>query len=211
MATVTFGAGISGARGKFGTAVFQQYGETTMMRPLVTPHDPRTPAQVSSRLRMSAAAEFWKALSDAELAAWEAFAATQTGGAYRIFGGLIAKWLQMNPTETPPTMPPLGPFYGDAPTLGIVASSESGVLTVAASQPNAAGVVTEILVQTLAHKRRKPRKNDWRTATFLNFDASSLTQSLPLEPGAYAVAYRFVKATTGQASVMTTIGSLAVD
>ena len=87
---------------------------------------------------------------------------------------------------------------------------EEGALTLTASQPNAQGVVTEVLTQPLANARRKPRERDWKTAAFVAFAAGSLTRTLALPTGAYAVAYRFVNAATGQATAMAFLGSVAL-
>jgi hypothetical protein len=58
-------------------------------------------------------------------------------------------------------------------------SEGRGVLSLTATQPNAEGVVAEILVQEL------PRVRDWRTGAYLTFAEGSLTQEVPLPDGAH--------------------------
>ena len=85
-----------------------------------------------------------------------------------------------------------------------------GVLTVLASQANAAGVATEIVVQRLPNARRKPRARDWTMAAVVVFTAESLAAEVELPLGTWAVGYRFVRPESGQATAMTFLGSRTV-
>ncbi len=79
-----------------------------------------------------------------------------------------------------------------------------------ASQPNAARVATEILIQRLPNVRRKPRVRDYRTAAVVAFEAGSLTADIPLPLGPYAVAYRLVRPESGQMTEPTPLGAVMV-
>ena len=63
-------------RGKLGGAVFQGGRAGDVVRAHRVGVDPRTPAQVWSRARLSAAARGWHSQSDAAKAAWDTYAAT---------------------------------------------------------------------------------------------------------------------------------------
>ena len=79
----------------------------------------------------------------------------------------------------------------------------------AATSANSAGVVTELLVQPLKNVRRAPGKF-YKSTAFVTFASGSLTYDLPLNPGAYAFAYRFVNPTTGQATGERLLGVVEV-
>ena len=191
--------------------MLQEYGDRLVAREYVVPKDPKTPLQRASRSRMREVGALWRSLDDGENAAWEGFAADDPAGPYRVFLGLASRWLRMNPDVDPPRLPPDGPFLGDTPTLGFDATPGEGVLRVTASQANAEGVVTELIVQAIARKSRKPKARDWKSAGFVTFADGAPTQGVPLKPGAYAVRYRFVRLDTAQASETVTLGKTVVE
>ena len=80
-----------------------------------------------------------------------------------------------------------------------------------ASGPNAAGVVTELLVQPLRSRLRTPVRDRYRGAGFVAFAAGSLTAEIPCKRGAVAVGVRFVRADTGQETGVVELGILEVE
>ena len=209
--------------GKLGNVVFVRSGDGYVVRERVTPANPRTAAQTRARRGFAQASQGWARLTDAEFEAWQAYAEPSGRPANNVYQSLTRKWLAVHGEGTPPTMPPTGPFFGDAVRVRIVEpggrSGESAspldvpnsrLLTLLSDRPNSAGVVVEILVQSLANARRKPRERDWRTAAFVAFTAAAPTAAILLPPGAWAVAYRFVESTTGQATGMAPLGSVTL-
>lgn len=227
--------------GKLGNVVFIRSADGYVVRERVTPANPRTALQTATRREFAIASQGWKGLSDEAFAAWQAFGVSSGRAAYNVHMGLTRKWLAVHNGGTPPTMPPTGPFFGDAVQLQVTPSSsgsswrggrgerleqeeapacvppspapssmtnhiEEGVLTLVSDRPNSPGVVTEILVQRIPHARRKPKARDWKTAGYFAFGSAPV--AIPLAPGAYAVAYRFVNSATGQATAMAELGSV---
>jgi len=87
---------------------------------------------------------------------------------------------------------------------------EPGVVEVAADRPNSAGVMTELLFQPIAHRRRKVKTREWRSAGFVSFVSGGLVVEVPLPAGTYALAYRFVDGGSGQETAMASLGSAVV-
>lgn len=79
-----------------------------------------------------------------------------------------------------------------------------------ASGPNAAGVVTELLVQKLKSLHRKPSLKEYKSRGFVGFAPGALEADVPCAPGAYACAIRFVRAETGQETALVPIGKSVV-
>jgi hypothetical protein len=207
MAKVTTnGLGIE-LRGRAGSAVFSMTANGLSMRPYTIPADPRTPAQMASRARLSRVSQRWKTLTPAQHRAWRDYAATVTrfhsyGGPpyspppHTLFIALGSKFLQVNPDGDIPLLPPAYPFFGD--TVRVSAAGEPGAVVFTATGPNADGILTELLLQPLLHAGRKPKATLYRAESFVAFAPGSLTAAIPVAPGAYAPAYRFVNSLTGQ-------------
>ncbi|HRK22590.1 MAG TPA: hypothetical protein PLX06_12310, partial [Fimbriimonadaceae bacterium] len=119
-------------------------------------------------------------------------------GGIAAFIELTVKFLQNNPAGTIPLVPPTSEFIGDSITVS--ASAGTGMVTFTATAPNAAGIMTELLLQPLANAHREPSKNGYRSKQFFNFSAGVLTRNVTVPAGFYAAGYRFVKASTGQAT-----------
>lgn len=180
---------------------------------LVTRRKPRYKYPVHSdvqaaneRLRLAMAA--WSSLTLDQVQAWRNYGASvrkvdpvtlkeYTQTARTAFCGLTVKYLQANPVGDIPTLPPNDALIGDAVLLAV--APISGGVRFTAGGPNTPGVTTELLVQKLANIRRLPGKF-YKSKAFHAFTSSSLDFDLPLEPGAYAFAYRFVRVATGQAT-----------
>lgn len=173
------------------------------MREAVVPKDPKTPSQIASRKGFGAVAQGWRDLSDEAFAAWEA------AGGYRRYMSLTRKWRSVHPDGAPPIFPPAHPFLGDAVRLALDSPSP-GLLATTADRANSGGVVTEILLQPLAAPRCKPKTRNWRSAGFFPFDGPGARIEIPVAPGAWAVAARFVDEASGQATSDFVLGSVAV-
>ena len=125
-----------------------------------------------------------------------------------LFIGLTAKFLQVAPHGVIPQTPPTRAFTADGITLA--AGSKMGTVTFTASGPNGANVVTELLLQPLAHLYRAPKSNLCRPAAFVNFAGGSLSHRVSAKPGAVAVAVRFINSATGQPSEFVKLGAVLV-
>lgn len=85
-------------------------------------------------------------------------------------------------------------------------SPSAGVITFTASASNASGVTTEMLIQKLPGRNRTPNPEGYLSAAFQAFSSPTLTKNVFVPAGHYAVAYRFVKTATGQATNPVVIG-----
>ena len=217
MAIVKFNAAIEEIRGKSGGANYArtQYGIEFRNNPTVK--KPATPAQIAQRARVSHAGSAFRALTAAQNAAWQAYAATQSfrtrngalvrPSAYSVFMGLYTKFVQVTPDGTL-TAPPTAPFVGD--TITLTATGSNGKVTFTASAANAARVTTELLLQPLANVYRKPQSGSYAGRGFFTFATGSLSHAVETAPGAYAAAYRFVNSATGQEVSRVTLGTVVV-
>lgn len=215
---ITDGFGLK-LHGKVGNVVFAQTRNGLVVRPRTTPRDPRTAAQTASRQRLARASSAWRTLSPAQFAAWRAYAQTLTrvspvGGPpyvpmpHNVFTALAAKFLQVSPDGDIPLDPPAAPFFGDG--IVVTATAEPGAIRFTASGPNASGIVTELLLQPLAHAGRAPKANLYRAQAFVPFASAGDSHTVPAAPGAYAPAVRFVRAATGQDSDLVPLSSVVV-
>ena len=101
-------------------------------------------------------------------------------------------------------MPPTSDFVGDDLTVSV--SAVAGVIRFTPSAPNSPGVVTELMFQKLPNPRRSPVK----FYKSLAFAALVGPLDVPMEPGLYALGYRFVRASTGQMTDMMPVGVVTV-
>ena len=73
MARVTFGNIVAEARGHVGGVVFSRNTGGAYVRQKVSPVQPRTPAQLNQRSRMTEISKVWGTLTEAQRSAWKAF------------------------------------------------------------------------------------------------------------------------------------------
>ncbi len=216
---VKLSAAFADLRGKDGTVVVRKGRSGLVMTPRTTPKNPRSGAQVGSRNNLSKGSKGFANLSAANAAAWNAYGATITrrnkvsGTTYTstgidIYNALTTKFLQVNPTGTPPTTPPTSAFAGDS--LAITATGGAGVVTFTASAANGTNTKTELLLQPLKGKNRTPGSRGYKSRGFNAFATGSLTISVGMVAGPYAAAYRYVNTLTGQATALTPIGVVTV-
>ncbi len=206
------GVMFTGASGKAANAVFRETSEGTIVGPRVTPRNPRTPAQQAVRAAMTKASQSFQTLTQAQIKAWNKYALKgqvnnktthkpKTRSGINAYLELASKYYLVNGSGTAPATPPALPFVADDVTFTVTASA--GTLTVTASGPNNAGVKTEFLIQELASPARKPQKGGYRTNSYHAFVAGTLDYDIEVDPGYYAVGYRFVNTATGQQTLTT--------
>lgn len=169
--------------------------------------------------RFKAAIAVWNELDLAQFQAWQRYAEgidkrdPITGKQYSptaktAFIGLSTKVLQIDPQASIPVLPPTEELIADAMVLGVGATA-TGV-TFTATGSNAADTSTEILFQKLLNVRRSP-STFYKSLLFHRFTLAEPTLEVPLEPGVYAFAYRFVRPTTGQTTLMHKLGVIEVE
>jgi hypothetical protein len=112
------------------------------------------------------------------------------------------------PDEGPPRWPPAAPFGGDA--VVFEAGAVPGGLRWTADRANAPGVVTELLAAPVQSALAEPRDRDHRTVGRKVFTEAGQAVTVPLRPGRYAVAVRFVLRATGQTGPALRLGVVQV-
>lgn len=175
-------------------------------------------SQIAAADRMKQASAVWNTLTFDQAQAWRDYADTlirrdkMTGKEYRssalpTFTALTTKLLQAVPEASVPLTPPTETFAGDS--LSVSVSAGAGALLWTASSANSSDTLTELLIQKLPNARRSPTKR-YTSAAFVGFTDVDPTFSLPVEDGIYACAFRFVDATTGQATGLMLCGLVEV-
>lgn len=205
MALFKLGAFADYLSGKSGNTVFVRTKSGTVVRDHVIPTNPNTGAQEFVRGNLRNASQTFRGMTTNQVKTWNQYASNfrtrSRGGRLKaknginVFCALAAKFLQVNPGGTIPLTPPTTVFLGDNITLSVTAGT--GTLTFTPSGNNSANVKTEILLQPLASANRKPQKGAYRSQGFYTMNPLSPTV-INVPSGHYAVAYRFVKTTTGQ-------------
>jgi hypothetical protein len=232
MATGRFDLSNLQFRGRVGDLVFlPQPNGRAIVRRMPTKPPRRTALQEVAAERVTLVAAVWKALTQEEGEAWNRYAENphpalpQGGGSvprrgYNAFLALSTKRLQMFPDEPLPRLPPTSAFLGDGIVIVAQASVPlpqppfqdeplgEGAILFSASGPNAAGVVTELLVQPLKSLHRKPLTKEYKSRGFVAFAGEPV--SIPCEPGPYACAIRFVRTDTGQETAIVPLGKVVV-
>ena len=207
MAKAAYSGAIERFSGKAGGTVYTAGYSGPIAKAYVVGLDPHTPAQMAIRHWMALSAAAYQHLTLAQAAAWEVYAASATRHnpttgaayhptAYNAFNALTVKFLQASGGGVVPVLPPGSAFAGD--TIAVTAAGLSGSVKFTAGGANGANVTTEILLQALPSPRRKPNPDKYRTKGFIHFGLGILDFGLPVAPGWYAPAYRFVNALTGQ-------------
>jgi hypothetical protein len=215
MAQGNIGVLFNTLRGKAGSVVFARSKDGTVIRPRISGENPRTPAQLAVRDALSKAAKQYAVLTTVQVKQWFKYAQSitkhdpRTGKTYRpeaitAFTALASKFYQVTPAGTAPATPPATPFSGDTKTVTASAGTP-GQIDFVASGANGTNISTELLLQPLVSQNRKPQQNGYRSKEYFHFAPGGLTESIAVEPGWYAPAYRFVKTTTGQEAGFTAL------
>lgn len=200
---------VDNASGKMGTVVWTEARNGHTARVWRRVRNPSTAAQTVVRGYLARAARTFSGMTAEQAAAWKAYGQSITlhnpinGQSYHpsgidIFVALTTKFLQVSPNGTIPMTPPTSDFTGDSITVAATVSGSNIVFT--ASGANTIGVTTEVLIQRLPALNVVPNPKGYRSAGFKVFVGGSLTQNVPVTAGHYAVAYRFVRVATGQAT-----------
>lgn len=209
MAKIAYSPLVNEVSGKMGTVVFSKAKNGPTARVKASVRNPKSAAQRAVRGYLSKAAKTFESMTPAQADVWNQYGATLTkhnpvtGETYALSGisafvELSTKLLQFNPTATLPLTPPATEFTGDVITMTALAGT--GQVTFTASAQNTLGVVTEVLLQKLPGRNRKPNPNGYTHAGFKAFMSGDLDLVVSVPAGYYAAAYRFVKANTGQES-----------
>lgn len=199
--------------GSMANLAFRSTATGVQMIARTRPRDPRTPAQVAARQRMTQVAGLWRGMTLEQAAAWRAYALElaeplhPAPNAFNLFAALAVRVLAVRPAAVVPLVPPAQPFAGDA--VRVTISGAPGAVVVSPSAGNAPGVVTEILVQSLATVHRAAYAEKYRSAGFFSLVAGAAV-SLPRSPGPVAVALRVVRVDTGQAGPLLELGRVVV-
>lgn len=75
---------------------------------------------------------------------------------------------------------------------------------------NRDGITTELMLQPLAGKNRKPYADKYRHAAFFAFTAGALSYAVHVLRGWYACAYRFVNTANGEDTCVARVGKVFV-
>lgn len=191
-------------------------GLVVRRRPVFRRH--KSPDQPGQEARFAAMARVWAELTPEQARAWDLYAGriVKTGriggkayspSGYNAFTALALVRMRLDPGGPVPFHPPAGSFTGDK--VQVTVTPEPGALRFHASGPNRAGIVTELMLQRLVTPRRKPTTR-YKSVAFVSFDAAHGHEDIPVEPGAYACAYRFIERATGRVTVMQTLGVVIV-
>ena len=210
---------VEDARGKDGNLVVRKGRTGLIATPRVTPKNPRSIGQTKARGNLDRSSKAFANMTTAQAAQWNLFGASivrhdpVSGKSYTSTGiaawnELTTKFYQITPTGTAPLTPPTSAFSGDSLSVGFTGGSAQ--VTFAASAGNATGVRTEILLQQLKGRNRKPSAGGYVSRAFFPFAAGSLTFNLSVGAGYWAAAYRFVNVATGQATGLVALGTVVV-
>lgn len=206
-------------RGKDGSVVIRKSRSGLVATPRTLPKNPKSVGQTGSRNALAKGSRGFSNLTPAQAAAWNAYGATITrhnkisGTTYTstgiaIYNALTSKLLQVSPTAAVPSTPPTSAYAGD--NVAVTATASTGLVTFTASGANGMYSKTELLLQPLKGKNRKPGAKGYLSKGFFAFATGSLTTTVSVPAGYYAAAYRFVNVSTGQATALTPISTVTV-
>ena len=219
MATLRLGAFTKSLRGKAGNTVFAETALGCVARDVSIPTGAATPAQIAARTNMKKDGAAWQSLSAENVANWRAYASRivrkgkksskpYVPNAYQEFTALTTKWYQIHGAGAAPVAPPTGEFAGDV--IEVQAEAGVGGIQFTGGGANAAGVMTELLLQPIKGKHRKAGAEGYVSKAFVAFSVASPRVTVPVGAGYYAAAYRFVEAATGRQMGIVPIATLTV-
>lgn len=217
MSLLRLGSFAQGLRGASGNAVYVRSPYGTILRNRPMTWSPPTESQIAARDRMATVGKAWSSLTLDQATAWKRYAASMAAtmpphegvvppSAQNLFVRQGLKLLQIDPSASLPSLPPSDAFLGEALVLGV--ATVPGAIRFTPSRPNTPGITTELLLQPLRSVHRRTYLSKYRTAAFVSFGSGS--HDLPVKPGVYALAYRFVKMDTGQETALAELGMVVV-
>ncbi|MCC7435388.1 MAG: hypothetical protein IT363_11945 [Methanoregulaceae archaeon] len=199
-----------------GGVVYKSTRFGTEMAEFGAPTNPNTSAQQAARSSFKKATQQWRTLNLTQATAWRNYAAQlYTDGyitlkrykpnGFNAFVKLAAKWYAVNASGTAPTTPPATAFSGDSITV-TVDFENPGVIDFTASAPNAANVTTALLIQKVSSGIADPVEGAYKIGKYFRFIIGTLSTTVSVAPGYYAVGYQFVNTATGQTSAPIFLG-----
>ena len=208
----------SGIRGRLAGQVYSGEGTDTVVKEYTKPSHSHSEAVQRTEAAFTRGTQGWGLLTDEERAAWTLAAKKVMSKdpkrirpvpikGNNLYCALTAKFLQLNPAGTVPSMPPATKFLGDSVGCGV--ESEAGALVITGDRVNRAGVTTEVLLQRLDAAYRTPTK-EYTHAAFHVFTVSSPRLTVPVALGAYSVAVQFVATASGEVSGFQVLGTTMV-
>lgn len=196
--------------GRMGGVVYKMTRFGTEMAEFESPTNPNTAAQQAVRNNFKKSTQQWRTLNMTQATAWRDYAdklsleeeITQkkykpTG--FNAFVKLAARWYAVNASGTAPATPPATAFEGDTITV-TVESENPGVIDFTASAPNATDVTTALLLQKVSSAIADPVDGAYKIGKYFRFITGTLSTTVTVPPGYYAVGYQFVNTATGQVS-----------
>ena len=204
--------------GSVGGAVLTRAGGVSVMKRKPRYKYPVQPSQRLVHERLRAAAAAWNGLSWEQAEAWNRYAKSLkrvdefTGQEYEgkginAFTALATKVLQVDPSAPIPLSPPTWEMRYEMPLVTV--SDAPGAAIYTASGPTLEGIVAELMAQPLLNERRSPTKF-YKSQAFAAFTAGELSAQVPLAPGWWALAVRFVEASTGRQGLVLPLRRLEV-
>lgn len=222
---------LRGLKGRLGNIVMVSDGDDLILRERPGRYLPQEASQVAAQSRQTSGAKLWKNLPVEAAEAWRRYAVRNPlppkpngrPGSTRgdnVFGSFATRYLLVHPGSTPPARPPESAFFGDsigvrlaAVTLTLPSPEGEGAseMRIVADGPNAPGVVTQILLQPLVSRNRRTYATKYVHEAIVTFTAEVREVTLPMATPWVAVAYRFIRADTGQATALAEIGIARAD
>lgn len=207
MARARLGFALSDVRGNMNGVVVTKTRTGLAVRGMPKYKYPKLPAVMEGADRLKAVSAVWSGMNLDQSQAWRRYAESLTKRnpitletyaptAKNAYVGLATKFLQINPTGEIPVWPPAADFLGDDLEIDLTVPGP-GEVVFTASAANSPGVAVEIMMQKLLNVHRSPTKF-YKSVLFHTFVEGSLDLTLPLTPGYYAFAWRFVNMATGQ-------------
>lgn len=219
MALIEFSPVVANMAGSAGAVTFMGGRVGPIVRGRVSLHLVKTIARSLSQNNMQNAAAEFANLSPTDKATWNSAASgilqlnPITGQHYPMTGisyycSLAIIFKMGSPGQRPPTAPPGSAFTGDSIT--ITATGGTGQITWTGSAQQGAGIKTMFLTQLLPYDGRKPNPQGYRTLRTSPIPASPFQVNQNIGRGVYAVGYRFMKVTTGQATAPVYLANVTV-
>ena len=186
----------------------------------IRPRTSDSQASLDVRANLDAMGAKWRSLGQGAVDAWNAYGdstrrtnsvngTTYSSTGYAAFVALNGVLLNTSDTAQPILTPPTSAFVAPGIFLGV--SSNATSISVSGSASTPSGVLLEVRVCRLANATNALPKAGYTSVVFFQLiSANSNKVVVPLPVGAYALQYRWVSATDGQASRYRSLGKATV-